>query len=170
MRYFFILLTASISIWLDLVFNSNGINSYFCLSYIVYLTLLYKWKVAMLGGMLCFTVLDAFFGTFSLPALVPLLLVGTFWRYNGDCTRLSIFWVPLIAALLPAIFCIIYFTNFSYNQSFTFGSYVFHLLKSVLFTVPLSIFLVVFYDWIAAKIRLVGSTEIQKEEMYSAGQ
>jgi len=170
MNTVFIFLIGFVAVWLDVVLAGNGYFVLFVAAFVVYLTVLYKWRRAFLGGLLGFAIVDSFCGSFSLAALLPLLLAGSFWRYNGDCTRLSLFWVPLLAGLVPGGLLILFFTGSLGLSISVIMGLMFLLLKALLITLPGALALVYRYDQLAIRLNLTPSTEVQKEALYSVSQ
>ena len=166
-----ILFTAFIlfqAIWLEVSMSLSGFVIPLLMIEMFYLTVLNKWQYAFFTALVVCNIVDSLLGYYSLPAVTFVIIVASFWRTIGDCSKVELQFFPVSLTVFFAQIILMISLALKYDAVIPFKSWAYQLVGSVLFTVLLTPFIIKYQDWLAGKLKMVSYQDTQREEMYSA--
>ena len=156
------------AIWLEVSLSLAGFVVPLLLIEMFYITVLNKWRYAFLAALVVCNIVDNLLGYTSLPAVGFVIIVASFWRNIGDCSKVELQFFPISITVFFGML-ITYFTLYlKYDAIMPIKSWLYHLIGSVLVTVFLAPLMIRLQDWLAGKLKMVTYQDVQREEMYSA--
>ena len=162
---FFILFLA---LWLEVSLSSLDIVMPLLMIELFYLTVVYKWRYSFLTALVACSILDSLLGYYSLPAAIFVIIVASFWRTIGDCSKVELQFLPVSVTIFAALLIIMACVYFSYGGVIPVWNWFVQLFGGVLLTVFFTPFIIRFQDFIARKLKVFTYADVQREEMYSA--
>jgi hypothetical protein len=160
--------TVFFALWLEVSLSIFGIVAPALMVQIFYITVVKKWRFAFLVALVACTLLDSLVGYYSLPAVTLVIIIASFWRGIGDCSRVELQFVPIGMTVFLAMIVLFLTVYLSYGGAIPFWQWCGQLLIAVVFAAISAPVMIRFEDWLAGKLKILAYTEIQREEMYSA--
>lgn len=157
-----------LAIWLEVSLAFAGFVIPLLMIEFFYITVLNKWRYAFLSALVVCNILDSLLGYYSLPSVTFIIIVASFWRTIGDCSKVELQFLPVSVTVLFAQIILFISLALKYDAVIPINSWLYQLVGSVLFSVLLTPFIIKLQDWLAGKLKMVSYQETQREEMYSA--
>lgn len=99
-KFLFCFFIQFVALWLDLFFSSNGYQSAFCALVFIYTIITYSWFWALPFALVSFTIYDNLTNLIITNCFFIFILIGIWWKNNGDCSRLNLMIIPYSLALI----------------------------------------------------------------------
>ncbi|MCM8542937.1 MAG: hypothetical protein NE328_21900 [Lentisphaeraceae bacterium] len=160
--------TAFLALWLEVSLAHFGLIVPLVMFQAFYVTVVRKWRWGIITSLVICAPLDNLLGYTSLPAVLVVIIIASFWRSIGDCSRAELQVFPVgfgIGCGVLALYIIILLQYDGYIQWFQWSMQYIGAVLIVAFTSP---FIIRFQDLLADKLELSTYSHIQKEELYSA--
>ena len=156
------------AIWLEVSLAVSGFIVPLLFIEMFYITVLNKWRYALLTALAVCNIVDSLLGYTSLPAVGFVIIVASFWRNIGDCSKVELQFIPISLTVFFAMLINSSIIAFKYDAVVPLTNWLYHLVGSVLLTIFLTPLVIRSQDWLAGKLKMVNYQDIQREEMYSA--
>ena len=160
--------TAFLALWLEVSLAHLGVVVPLVMFQAFYVTVVRKWRWGIITSLFICAPLDNLLGYTSLPAVLIVIIIASFWRSIGDCSRAELQVFPVgfgIGCGVFALYIIILFQYDGFIQWFQWSMQYIGAVLIVAFSAP---FIIKFQDILADKMDLSTYSHIQKEEIYSA--
>ena len=160
--------TAFLALWFEVSLSNLGITVPLVMLQAFYVTVVRKWRWGVITVLLVCAPLDNLLGYFSLPSMLVVIIIASFWRSIGDCSRVELQVLPVGFAIFWGVFTLFAVTILKYGayiQWFYWGTQFAGAVIIVSLTSP---FIIKFQDILADKMQISTYSQIQKEELYSA--
>ena len=158
-----------LSLWIEVSLSIFGMVAPALMMQMFYLTVVKRWRFSFLTALFACTILDSLLGYYSLPAVTFVIILASFWRSIGDCSRIELQFLPVSVTVFVAMLILFGSVYLTYEGIVPLWKWTVQLFLSVLFAALLTPLMIRFQDWLALKLHILSYTEIQREEMYSAG-
>lgn len=156
------------AIWLEVSLAVAGFVVPLLFIELFYVTVLNKWRYALLAALIVCNIVDSLLGYTTLPAAGFIIIVASFWRNIGDCSKVELQFFPISITVFFAMLINLAILAFKYDAVVPLTSWLYHLVGSVLFTIFLTPLIIRSQDWLAGKLKMVNYQDTQREEMYNA--
>ena len=160
--------TAFLALWLEVSLANLGIIVPLVMLQAFYITVVRKWRWGVITAFIICAPLDNLLGYFSLPAVLTVIIIASFWRSIGDCSRVELQVLPVSFSMTFGVFVLFLVSILKYDgyiQWFYWGAQFAGAVVIVAFSSP---FIIKFQDLLADRLQLSTYSQIQREELYSA--
>ena len=164
----FVAVCLFIGLWAELSISSAGLILPLLMVEVFYVTVLKKWKWGVISAFLLCHTLDSLTGYVSLPGMLLVVMMASFWRGIGDCSRLELQIIPIFICLCAAVSVMFILTHFKYGGFIAWGQVLVNFLVAVFGTSLISPLIIGIQDRVANALKIPTYTDIQHEELYSA--
>ena len=160
--------TAFLALWLEISLANLGVLVPFVMLQVFYITVVRKWRWGIITALIICSPLDNLLGYYSLPAVVIVIIIASFWRSIGDCSRVELQVLPVGFGMACGVLTLLIVTVIQYGGYIQWLQWAFQAVSAVAiiaFTAP---FYIKFQDILADKMQISTYSEIQRQELYSA--
>jgi hypothetical protein len=156
------------SLWVEVSVSSLGLALPILYFQLFYVTVVYKWRGALLTALVSCTVLDSLLGYYSLPGALVVIVLSSFWRNSGDCSRVGLQGFPAGFILFFALFLQIVCVYLLYGGLIQWWRWLVQFVSGVSLLALMTPILIHLQDWLAHKLEVKTFAGFQREELYSA--
>jgi len=160
--------TAFLAIWLEISLANLGVIVPLVMFQAFYVTVVRKWRWGVITAFILCAPLDSLLGYISLPAVISVVIIASFWRKIGDCSRVELQVLPVSFSMTVGVLILFVATILKYDgyiQWFYWGA---QFTAAVVITAFCAPFIIKFQDLLADKLQISTYSQIQREEFYSA--
>lgn len=160
--------TAFLALWLEVSLANLGIIVPLVMFQAFYITVVRKWRWGIITSLVLCAPLDNLLGYASLPAVIVVIIIASFWRNIGDCSRAELQVFPVgfgISFGVLVLYLSVLVKYDGYIQWFQWATQFCGAVVIIAFSSP---FIIKFQDILADKLQLSTYSKIQREELYSA--
>ena len=160
--------TAFLALWMEVSLANFGFIVPFVMFQAFYITVVRKWRWGIITSLLICAPLDNLLGYSSLPAVLVVIVIASFWRNIGDCSRAELQVFPVGFGVSVGVLVLYMTILLQYNGYIQWFQWSMQYLGAVAVIAFISPFIIKFQDILADKMELSTYSHIQKEELYSA--
>lgn len=157
-----------LTIWTEVSLSNAGFLVPLLFFQMFYLTVVNRWRFSLLVALVACVLVDHLLGYTSLPSVLFTIVVASFWRSIGDCSKVELQFLPISVTLFAGVFILMICTFLKYGGTIPYWDWFVQLFGSVVCIAFLTPFLIRVQDWLATKLKILTYAEVQREEMYSA--
>ena len=164
----FTFVTVYIALWFEVALSNWNLVLPVLYMQLFYTTVVRKWRWGLLTALVSCAILDSLLGYISLPSALVVVIIASFWRNIGDCSRLELQILPIILSMLAAMGILFALLVLKYGATVEWLRWSMQFLFSVGVSAAIAPAYFRLNDFLAARLDISTYVEIQREEMYSA--
>jgi hypothetical protein len=165
----FTFITVLGAIWIEVSLSNVNLVLPVLFLQLFYVTVVRKWRWGLLTALVACSIIDSLLGYFTLPAAVCVIVCASFWRGIGDCSRLELQFLPVAFTMFLGMMVLLmtvfiqyrgYIEWFRWFMQFSFSVGVSAIIAPTYFRL---------LDMLAVRLDILTYSNVQREELFSAG-
>ena len=160
--------TTFLALWLEVSLANFGVIVPLVMFQAFYVTVVRKWRWGAIVALVVCVHLDNLLGYMSLPAVLSVVVLASFWRSMGDCSRAELQVLPVGFGISCGLLVLFTLTIFKYHGHIQWFYWSVQFIGAVAIVAFASPFMIKFQDLLADKLQISTYSRVQKEELYSA--
>ena len=164
----FTLISVFATFWAELALANAGVFLPLMMLQVFYITVVRKWKLALISAFIMCSSIDSMLDVISLPSMFVVVICASFWRSLGDCSRSEMQFLPLLFTLLPSLLVLFLLNHYLNGGLWNWSHFGIHFSIALFGGAFAAPFFIYVQDMLAAALKISTYTDIQREELYRA--